>query len=160
MGEMDRIKIGGIIQNRHLAAIWILGIADRPGIAATVLDALGRTHISAQFIAQLIDARRRDHICVCFDRAELDQARPLVEVAALSVGAESVELGDKVSLISIFGPDFRDRPGIASCMFGALAARGINILAISTSISTVSCLIEATRCDAAVEALQATFDLP
>jgi aspartokinase len=157
---MGKIKIGGIIQNPRLSALSILGVADRPGIAAEVLNALGERHISIQFIAQLIDSQRQDHLCLCISREELRAGLPLAQAAAQRVGASAVEYIEQASLISIFGPDFRERPGIAGAMFSALAARNINILAISTSISTVSCVIEARHTTSAVEALHQTFDLP
>ena len=66
----------------------------------------------------------------------------------------------EVAIVSIFGPDFRERPGIAGTMFHALAERGVNILAVSTSISTVSCVIESDPLESALVALRETFDLP
>jgi aspartate kinase len=66
----------------------------------------------------------------------------------------------EAAIVSIFGPDFRERPGIAGTMFEALATQGINILAISTSISTVSCVIESDSLETALNALRKTFDLP
>jgi len=157
---MKKTLIGGIIQNQYLAAIRILGVADRPGIAATVLAALGEEEISAQFIVQLIDLHHQNHICICIDRDTLEVARLRAEAAANIIGAQSVEYIPEASLISIFGPDFRERPGIAGDMFNALAQSNINILAISTSISTISCVIEAQHLDAAAEAIRNTFQLP
>jgi len=157
---VSKIKIGGIIQNPHLSMLCILGIADRPGIAAETLNALGEQHINIQFIVQLIDFERRDHLCLCVAREDLRRAIPVAEAAAQKVGAQTVEYIEQASIVSIFGPDFRERPGIAGVMFAALASRHINILAISTSISTVSCVIEAANLSAAVEALKQTFDLP
>ena len=66
----------------------------------------------------------------------------------------------EVAIVSIFGPDFRERPGIAGTMFDALAAEDVNIMAISTSISTVSCVIESKALETALDALRETFDLP
>jgi len=66
----------------------------------------------------------------------------------------------EVAIVSIFGPDFRERPGIAGRMFDALAGRQVNILAISTSISTVSCVVASAQLDLALRALRETFDLP
>jgi aspartate kinase len=60
----------------------------------------------------------------------------------------------------MFGPHFGERPGIAGVMFSALASADINILAISTSISSTSCLIDASDMDEAVQALEEVFDLP
>jgi len=157
---MSKTKIGGIIQTPRLSAVRILGVEDRPGIAAAVLGVLGKERINVQFIVQCIDWRNRTHITLCVDRDDLSTARELVEPAARSMGAESVEQTEAVSLLSIFGPDFRERPGIAGNMFTALAEKGINIFAISTSISTVSCVIAAEDLEPAVQALQERFELP
>jgi aspartate kinase len=156
----SRIKIGGILKNPNLAALSVLGIADRPGIAATLLSALGRERVNVQFIVQCMDMRRQTHIVLCVDRSDLKQARALADAAAVAMGAETVDQIEEVGLVSIFGPDFRERPGIAGTMFGALADKGINILAISTSISTVACIIEGRNMNLALEALRETFELP
>ncbi|MBC7242453.1 MAG: ACT domain-containing protein [Anaerolineae bacterium] len=157
---MAKTKIGGIIQNTQLAAVRVSGIADRPGVAAAVLTALGQNGISAQFIVQCIDLASQDHIVVCVDRDRADLAFELVQGAAQMLQARHVDLIREVSLISIFGPDFRERPGIAGAMFSALAQRGINIFAISTSISTVSCVINRQDTESALEAISDTFELP
>ena len=157
---MGKILIGGVLQYAHLSALCILGIADRPGIAAAVLSHLAEQAINVQFICQLIDMEQRDHLCLCIDRSDLCRARPLAEAAGRSVGAQSAQIIEEVSIVSIFGPDFRERPGISSVMFVALAARDINILAISSSISTVSCVIEAKHLAIATEALEDMFALP
>jgi aspartokinase len=60
----------------------------------------------------------------------------------------------------MFGPHFGERPGIAGVMFSALASVGINILAISTSISSISCLIDVDDMDEAIQVLEETFELP
>jgi len=77
-----------------------------------------------------------------------------------AVAAESVVHEAQVGLVSIFGPDFRQRPGIAGEMFAALGQAEINIKAISTSISTISCVIEAKHVRDAVKVLQDTFEMP
>ena len=76
------------------------------------------------------------------------------------MGVGEVIQRSDVALISVFGPDFRERPGIAGTMFSALGERGINILVISTSISTLSCVIDADCLEGAIEAVQETFELP
>ena len=157
---MSKTKVGGILQWPRLAAISILGIADQPGIAAAVMRALGQEHINVQFVVQCIDEQRQDHIVVCIDRVDLGRAEPATQTAAHSVGAQSVEVLPDVCTVAIFGPDFRLRPGIAADMFAALAGNDINIIAISTSISTVSCVIQEQHAAAAMEALQAAFELP
>jgi aspartokinase len=88
------------------------------------------------------------------------QALDVLLPVAEQVGSRRVTDSRPVALISVFGPDFRERPGIAGLAFGALARAGINILAVSTSISTVSCVIDADAFDAAITALGDVFALP
>jgi aspartate kinase len=76
------------------------------------------------------------------------------------VGAQAIVSQPEVALISVFGPDFRERPAVAAGVFEALANVGINILAISTSISTVSCLIDKKRVEDAMLALREYFEFP
>jgi aspartate kinase len=99
-------------------------------------------------------------VALCVDRDDLATAQEIVDRIAPELEAGKVIVQPRAAIVSIFGPDFRERPGIAGTMFKALAARGINILAISTSISTVSCVIHADDLEAALISLRETFDLP
>ncbi len=157
---MKRIKIGGIMHNANLAMMGVMAIPDQPGVAASVLNSLGDHSINVQFIVQCIDHGGNDHIVLCVDRGDLPTSRSLVRSVVPDLPAGTLIENPRVAAISIFGPDFRERPGIAGTMFRALAEEDINILAISTSISTVSCIIEASRLESAVRVLKATFELP
>ena len=96
----------------------------------------------------------------CVARDDLEAALDLLGKIRPQLGVKEVIHEPEVGIVSIFGPDFRERPGIAGAMFNALASVGINILAISTSISTVSCVINANRLPEAVKVLEGTFDMP
>jgi len=157
---VTKIKIGGIIQNTSLAEVGVLGIPDRPGTAAAILGALGKARINVQFVVQCIDMSHRDHVVFCVHEDDLDATLEIMNEVKEYICAECVVSRPQVAIVSIFGPDFRERPAIAGTMFEALAAQGINILAISTSISTVSCVIDSERMADAVTALKETFDLP
>jgi len=157
---MSKIRIGGIMQNGHLALLNVTAVPDRPGIAASILGQLGDRGINVQFVVQCIDSARHDQVALCVDRDDLPGALRIVQGLAPEIDAGHVEPVREVAIVSIFGPDFRERPGIAGAMFDALAAQQINILAISTSISTVSCVVASARLDAALKALRETFDLP
>ena len=92
---------------------------------------------------------------------DLELVEPEEHLDAMAeIEAGKVIIQPEVAIVSIFGPDFRERPGIAGTMFSALAERGVNILAVSTSISTVSCVIESEPLERALIALRETFDLP
>ena len=157
---MGKIRIGGIMQNAHLSLLNVTAVPDRPGIAAAILGELGRRGINVQFIVQCIDQSRQDQVAVCVDRDDGPSALEAVNLVAPDVEAGRVISYPEVAIVSIFGPDFRERPGIAGTMFDSLAAVDVNIMAISTSISTVSCVIESDALEAALNALRETFDLP
>lgn len=157
---MERTRIGGVIRRTHLAQIDVLSVPDKPGVAAALLKSLGDVPINVQFIVQCMDAANRDNIVLCVDQDDAEAAMALVNQISTPICAGCVRVNPDVAIVSIFGPDFRERPGIAGQMFDALASQGINILAISTSISTVSCVIHSADLEKAHQALLNTFELP
>ena len=157
---MGKIRIGGIMQNAHLSLLNVTAVPDRPGTAASILGELGNRSINVQFIVQCIDQNRHDQVALCVDRDDLASALEVVHHVAPALEAGKVISYPEAAIVSIFGPDFRERPGIAGTMFEALARAGINIMAISTSISTVSCVIGSEHLEGALSSLRQTFDLP
>ncbi|MDQ1300480.1 MAG: aspartate kinase [Chloroflexota bacterium] len=156
----QKTKIGGIIQNDQLASISVLAVKDRPGIAAAVLDALGQRNINVQFVVQVIDQAAQAQMALCVDRVDLEPSLAAIEGIRSDLQPAAVIARTDAASVAIFGPDFRERPGIAGQMFRALAARGVNIFAISTSISTINCIIELARLQDALTAINEQFDLP
>ena len=157
---MAKVKAGGIIRNERLAKIGVLSAPDRCGLASEVLHALAEKGINTQFIVQCTDLANNSHIVLCVNDEESEAAMATLEPLRSSIKPEQIVQQHNVALVSVFGPDFRERPAIAAAVFSSMAAAGINIMAISTSISTVSCLIEGKRVDDAIVALRENFDLP
>ena len=155
-----KFKIGGIIQKRDLARIGILGIPDRPGVAGAVFSALGKEGINCPFIVHTFDLHNQDSIALCVAQSQLPAALEAIESVSRRLGASRVVHTGQVAMIAVFGPHFGERPGVAGVMFSALASVGINILAISTSISSLSCIIDSNQVAAAEQALQEAFDEP
>ncbi|NIV29337.1 MAG: ACT domain-containing protein, partial [Anaerolineae bacterium] len=83
------------------------------------------------------DLNNQDSIALCVAQSQLAKALQVLESVSSSVGAKKVVHTGKVAMIAVFGPHFGERPGVAGVMFSALASAGINILAISTSISSL-----------------------
>jgi aspartokinase len=158
--QKQKIKIGGIIQKRNLAQIGVMSIPDRPGVAGALFSALGKRNIAVPFIVHNIDLNDQDTIVICVAHEDLTSALEALHSVKETVGAKEIVHDREVAVISMFGPHFGERPGIAGVMFSALASVGINILAISTSISSISCLIDADDMDEAIQVLEETFELP
>jgi aspartate kinase len=155
-----KTKIGGVMHSDGLAMIGVLAIPSRPGVAGKILSAMGDNGINVQFVVQTVDKDGNDHVVFCVSQEDLDAALNLLTDVKEAVSAQDIVHDASIGLVSIFGPDFRQRPGIAGEMFAALGQADINIKAISTSISTISCVIEATHVPEAVKTLQDTFEMP
>lgn len=154
-----KFQAGGLIRNDHLAMIGIMDIPSRPGVGSKLFSALSEQGINIEMIVHLIDLEEMDHIVVCIDRDDLEQSLAVAKRIQEEVGAKAVTSDPDVALVSLFGLDFREQHGVASLMCQALADHNINIRAISTSLSTISCLIKAHRLDEAVRALREAFTL-
>ncbi len=155
-----KTQIGGIMHSDGLAMIGVLAIPSRPGTAGKILSAMGNNNINVQFIVQTVDRDGNDHVVFCVDRKDMEAALNLLTSTKEEVSAQDIIHDTSVGLVSIFGPDFRQRPGIAGEMFTALGQAGINMKAISTSISTISCVVQAADVPQAVKTLKETFELP
>ena len=157
---MSKIKISGMMHCTGLAKMRMMSVPDRPAVAGKIMNALGAQGINVQFVVQCIDAQGNDCVVFCIAQEHMGAAHDILEDLRQEMGVGQIVQRSNVALLSIFGPDFRERPGIAGRMFSALGEQGINILAISTSISTLSCVIDADCLEKAVAAMHDTFELP
>jgi aspartokinase len=158
--KMEKIKAGGIIQNANLVKIGLNSVPNRPGIASKVFSVLGKKGINVQFIVQAIELNSRANMTLCVGMEDMEIALSAINEIKAEVQPELITNQPNVAIVSVFGPHFRDYPGIAAVVFSTLASVDINILAISTSISTISCVIDGERLTDAVNAISEKFDVP
>jgi aspartokinase len=158
--QRNRIRIGGILQNRDLVKLGVMSIPNRPGVAGAIFSALGERNINCPFIVHTVDLNELDSISICVARRDAPAALAVLDAVKESVGAKEVVHSSDVGMVSIFGPHFGQRSGIAGAMFSCLGEAGINILAISTSISSLSCIVDLADMDEAVRILSQAFELP
>jgi len=156
----EKIGVGGILKYRDLCLVGVMSAPDRPGLNAEIFSALGEKRLNVQFIVHSVDLNNESHIQFCASSEDRESILAVLSPLAARVGAKKVTVQPSVALLCAFGPDFRERPGIAGAMFGALAEARINILAVSTSISTISCVIADREFDLAMEALGHVFAIP
>jgi aspartokinase len=157
---MKKIKLGGIIEYRNLNILSLENIPDHPGVAGIIFQALGQRGINVQFIVHGLNRLRQSQVILAVDESEGREALAVLEELRPRIGHPDLAFQSDRTIISIFGPHFRERPGIAGTFFQALGSQGINILAVSTSISTCSCVIEAADLPGAVKAVSGAFELP
>jgi aspartokinase len=157
---MEKIKAGGIIQNINLAKIGVMSVPDCQGIASTVLGALCDKNINVQFIVTTTDLNDKANIILCVNNDDLEMAVAAIESVKSEINALKIVSQQNVAMVSVFGPHFRDQSGIAVIAFSSLASAGINIISVSTSISTISCVIDGDSVDKAVETLRIAYNVP
>ena len=160
VGSGARIKVGGIMANASLATVSIHSLPDRPDVTGVVLRALGQRNINIEFIVHNLDIEGNGNMTFCIDQKNLESALEVLEGIKALIEAKGISYHPNVAVISVFGPHFRERPMISGLMFNTLGETGINVLAISTSISSCSCLIQADQIEDAMRVLHETFEAP
>ena len=158
--DMERQLITGIAADKNEAKVTLTRIADRPGAVATIFGPLAEANINVDMIIQNI-AKDKGETDVTFTvpAADLLRTQTMLEERKDAIGYYRLISDDKVAKISVVGVGMRSHAGVAATMFKALADRGINIQAISTSEIKVSVLIDADEVELAVRVLHTAYGL-
>jgi aspartate kinase len=145
--------------DRNQAKITILGVPDRPGIAAALFGAIGDEGISVDMIVQNVSTEGLTDITFTVPRTVLKKSLEIAKKVSNEIGAKGVTYDDKIAKVSIVGVGMRDHAGVAGKMFRTLAKEGINIQMISTSEIKISCVIEEKYTELATRVLHEAFGL-
>jgi aspartate kinase len=158
--EMERQLITGIAADKNEAKVTLTRVADRPGAVASIFAPLAEANINVDMIIQNIakDKGETDVTFTC-PQADLARTQALLEERKEQIGFYRMIADSKVAKVSVVGVGMRSHAGVASTMFKALADRGINIQAISTSEIKVSVLIDADEVELAVRVLHTAYGL-
>ncbi len=153
--------VRGVAYDKGEARVHVVGIDDRPGVAAELFEKIAEKNISVDMIVQNVttDADTRAAITFTIAKTDLARAKPWIESVGRELGAREVRFDEDVVKVSVVGLGMRSHAGIAAKMFRTLASENINIQAISTSEIKVSCLIAAKYTELAVRALHEAFGL-
>ena len=152
-------KVLGIAQDTDVARITIRGVPDRPGIAATLFEALGNGGISVDTIVQNASVERLTDLTFTVSRSDLSRALEIVKPVALEIEAPDVLADTHLAKVSIVGAGMTSAAGYAGRMFRTLFEAGINIELITTSEIRITCLIDEKQVKEAVRALHKAFEL-
>lgn len=151
--------ISGVAHDTSEAKVTVVGVPDRPGVAAGMFTALAAANINVDMIVQNISSDERTDISFTLPRGEIDQATELLEGRLPDIGAERLIVNPSVAKVSLVGAGMKTHPGVAARMFSALSGAGVNIQMISTSTIRVSVIIDDAQVDDAVRAVHAEFAL-
>lgn len=158
--EMEKEVVSGITYDKNEAKITILGVQDKPGVAARIFTPLSEKSINVDMIIQNVstDGKLAD-LSFTVTKSDFDKAMVIVKQIAGEIGCRDV-VGDlSIAKLSIVGVGMRSHAGVASKMFSALSQVGINIQMISTSEIKVSCVIDEKFIELGVRVLHEVFEL-
>jgi aspartate kinase len=152
--------VTGIAFSKDEAQISIRGVADKPGVAASLFGPLAEAHINVDMIVQNVSADgKKTDITFTVPVAEFEQAKSAISGLQSKIGFASMEGALDVVKVSVIGVGMRSHAGVAATAFRALAEKGINIRVISTSEIKISILIDAAYTELAVRTLHSVYGL-
>jgi aspartate kinase len=160
LDTMERQLITGIAHDKNEAKVTLVAVPDRPGAVATIFSPLADANINVDMIVQNIahDSGSTD-VTFTVPKAELACALDVLGKAQATIGHTKVLHDSAVTKVTVVGVGMRSHAGVAAQMFKALADRGINILAITTSEIKVSVLINEDYTELAVRVLHTAYGL-
>ena len=157
--DMEGILVSGVAYDKNEAKIAVMGVPDKPGIAAKILTPLSDAAISVDMIVQNVSQAGLTDFTFTVTKADLKQALLITNEVAKGILAKEVISDENISKVSIVGLGMRSHAGVATQMFAALAANNINIQMISTSEIKIAVAIDEKYTELAVRVLHETFGL-
>lgn len=157
---LEKQVVSGIAYSRDEAKITLVRVADRPGVAAAIFGPLADANINVDIIVQSMseDGQSTD-MTFTVKEADFDRTLEVVKAEKETIGFDRMVSDANVAKISVIGVGMRSHAGVAGQMFSALAEKGINIHAISTSEIKVSVLISEEYTELALRSLHTAYGL-
>ena len=152
-------SVTGVAYSKDDAKITLIGVQDKPGVAADIFEPLNKSQINVDMVIQNISSdQKTTDITFTIKREDLLKTREIIEKNK-KFKYKKITYNDKVAKVSIVGAGMVSTPGVTYKMFRGLADSKINILAISTSEIKISVIIEETSTVKAVKKLHNIFNL-
>ena len=158
--DIDYTKsVTGVAYSKDDAKITLLGVEDRPGVAANIFEPLNKAQINVDMVIQNISSdQKTTDISFTIKRDDLIKTREILKKNRV-IKYKDITHNDKVSKVSIVGAGMVSTPGVTYKMFRGLAEEKVNILAISTSEIKLSVIIDEQNTLKAVKKLHTIFEL-
>lgn len=157
--DMEQVLVSGVTCDKNTAKITLMGVPDKPGIAAKIFGQVADANIVVDMIIQNVSQDGLTDISFTVPRPDLKKAMEIVKRVGKEIGTRKVEAKEDIAKVSIVGVGMRSHSGVATKMFATLARERINIMMISTSEIKISCVIDSRYSELAVRALHDAFEL-
>jgi len=158
--EMEGIVVRGATLKKDLARVMLIGVPNKPGIAARIFARIAKHNIAVDDIIQNV-YQDTNVANIGFTVAATDaaEAQAVCQEMGRELGFNKVELEEKVAKVSVVGVGMKTHTGVAAKMFSALAEAKVNIGNISTSEIVISCIVDRADAEKALKAVHAAFEL-
>ncbi len=152
-------SVTGVAYSKDDAKITLVGVQDKPGVAANIFEPLNKAQINVDMVIQNISSNaKKTDISFTIKRVDLEKTIKILDTNK-EINYQNLLHNDKVSKVSIVGAGMVSTPGVTYRMFRGLAEEKINILAISTSEIKLSVIIDEVNTLKAVKKLHTIFEL-
>ncbi|NVP53629.1 aspartate kinase [Mycoplana rhizolycopersici] len=157
---VEQEVVTGIAYAKDEAQISLRRVADRPGVSAAIFGPLAEAHINVDMIVQNIseDGSKTD-MTFTVPSGDVEKSLKVLEAAKEKVGFDVIQHETGLVKVSVIGIGMRSHAGVAASAFRALADKGINIKAITTSEIKISILIDGPYAELAVRTLHSVYGL-
>jgi aspartate kinase len=154
-----RNKVRSVAYDMDVAKISVVGIPDKPGIAASIFVPLAKAGISVDTIVQNSSVNKIADLTFTVTKDQINDAMKVAKPIAKKLGASDIVSDTNLGKVSIVGTGMQNTPGFAAKMFDTLSSNGINIELISTSEIRITCIIKESKVKEAVRALHKAFEV-
>ena len=158
-GSMEQVVIRGIAHDADVAKIALLGVPDRPGVAAEIFRAVGGHGVNVRMIVQASGEGGKNDVTFAVGTHDVKTVLPIVEEMRKQLGARAFVYDPDVAIISVVGEGLAMSPGTAGAVFEALAKAAVNIELISTSSITITCMVRQQDVERAVRSLHEALQM-
>jgi aspartate kinase len=155
--EIEGFAVSSVVSDTRTAKIAILGVPDVPGIAAKIFSKLADADISAEMIIQSVMRGQINDIAFLVRKENMEQAIKKCRAISKEVGAQGVNFDTEIARVSLIGSGIANHPDIPSKMFSVLAEKGINLEMIVASSVSITCVVDSSREQDAVNSLKDFF---
>jgi aspartate kinase len=157
--SMEDAIVTAVTHDVTEAKVTVIGVPDKPGLAARLFRGLADRHVNVDMIVQNTSLHGTTDISFTVPGYDLAVSTEVCEQLAPELGASGVTSDSDVARVSLVGAGMKTHPGVTALTFETLAAAGINIEMISTSSIRISCMVRAAAAEEAVRSLHAAFEL-
>jgi aspartate kinase len=157
---VEQQVVTGIAFSKDEAQISVRHVPDKPGVAAAIFGPLAEAAINVDMIVQNVSAdNKTTDLTFTVPAADYQRSMDVLAKAKSAIGYDHIDGSTDVAKVSVIGIGMRSHAGVAAEAFKALAGRGVNIRAITTSEIKFSVLIDAAYTELAVRTLHSLYGL-